>query len=153
MCEREAHLPSSWASPHCEEQPSSPPNRSRALGPTRRGDVTQAERASLKVRFEMGTSLSHLRLLMRMLVEDWEMMLVMEDDALVAPSFYRDLSLRMCRLPDNWDALQLFDCSNPRREAVGYTVANGLRLYKGGVCLAVRPAHARGHHGLCLWSV
>jgi GR25 family glycosyltransferase involved in LPS biosynthesis len=92
----------------------------------------------------MATSLSHVRLLMKMLANDWEMMLVLEDDALVTPSFFRHLAARMCRLPDNWDALMLQDCTVPKHKAVGYKVALGVRMYKSGVCLAVRPAHARG---------
>ena len=39
--------------------------------------------------------------------QSWELMLVLEDDALVVEDFQRQLSAVLCDLPDSWDVLYL----------------------------------------------
>ena len=92
-------------------------------------------------RVRLAGDLSHYRAMERSATTNVTA-LILEDDATVAPNFYRDLLLALRELPNDWSVLYLNGCYH----VVGRKISPHLAVFRAGACIwgyVVTPEFSR----------
>jgi|TARA_B110000240_G_scaffold185516_1_gene221188 GR25 family glycosyltransferase involved in LPS biosynthesis len=94
------------------------------------GYVTPTLRIALHERLRFGCYLSHVSLWQRLVQDELEYLVILEDDVVVTSDFEGLLLQNLNSLPKSWDLLYLNGCF----KHLGPIFRKGLRLARGGLC-------------------